>query len=488
MGRRQLVFWLVFWGSLLFFGDTWAKVRIVEVYRNGVFLEEVFSLNPGENTIYLKSLVDPKQIQIKSKGVEILSLLVQTGLPEGGIFQKFQELTKEQQRLINQEKLLAQELEILEASLKNKTQALDPTSFQQYLNLYEQLYQKKIEIQRKKQKIEEELNSLQEVLPKKGVSILKILARNKGFIHVYYPVSNILNIDETYRVTLRTKEKAVLFQAQATILQRSGENWEGVSLRFYPRTKKMALVSPPPFEPWYVDYLVRNLKIRNADKGRNVFPKKAFRPSASKAPPIPEREIQEFGLWERVVVEGVNLPNGKKTVIPLTKEKIPLQRLCLEVPAYSLSKAFFRADFVPQISIPQTEAMFYLDEVYVGKDTLGPFYPKKEAKLYFGEAPLLEVKREVLKDTTGHPFFSLGKEVIEKVYRTTLINHYKKTFLVELIDRRPLAQRKETKIEVQADPPWNEETPKGRLIWKFKLPPGGKARVTLAIKINRKVD
>ncbi len=470
------------WSSFLVFfllvaSPSQAKVVGLEIYAGEVFLEEVFPLDQGINRLPLKALVQVSSLQAEPKGTEILSLAVERAKPQGPLAQRLEKLKGELQALLRQEKGLEEKLSLLKKVLENKDEIPNPSVLKQYFALQDELLADLTRLQERRQKLEKEIQKLEKLVPQGEVSVLLVKVRQEGQLWVRYPARDILSVRQAYRLELLSEKKEIILAGEAFIRQRAGEDWTGVKLKFYPRARPWAPIAPPPFKPWVIDLPPRPLALI---KGKLE--------KLATSLPRPRREKSPGLIWERVVVEGVNLPCGQEVLVPLLQKTFVPQKILLEVPLYAVNQGYFRADFVPKISLPQTQAAFYLDGTYVGRGSLGPWVPGKEVRLYFGRAPLLEVKRETLKDTSGHPFFSRGREIIEKEFRTTLINHYQRPFALEVVDRLPITHKKDIKIKASANPPWEEVDSQGRVVWRFDLAPEEKAVIFLKIRIDRPAE
>lgn len=456
-----------------------AKVIGVHVYRNQVFLEETFQVRPGANHLVLAGNPSSEELALafQRSGFEILDFKLTTVKRTGALFVKLKELEKQQKALISQKKALEYKLKLLEAVLNGKDQVPPPATYQKYMDLLDRFLQEKGSLEERLQAIEEELTDLRERVGREEASALEILIRGPGEtrLTVRYPAGQILSCEEACEVSLDTAKSLIRIRTQAVLKQTSGVDWHGVSLHFYPRSRKEGAILPPPFRPWYLDWAPYPLK---------ALEKSVRRLPTLKAPLEVKREIPPSGVWERIDVSGVNLPTGQEIVVGLGEETFPCH-LSLEVPVYAEARAYFRADFTPKLSFSRLEARFYRDGLYLGSHLLRSLFPGRKVTLYFGEAPLLEVQRKVLKDTTGNPFLRRGREVTEKVFRTSLINHYRRPFAVVVVDRLPVSKRKEIKVRATATPPWTELTPEGKALWLFQMKPQGHREITLQIEIDR---
>ncbi|GEM_PF-7001175 len=464
---------LVFLSWLLWSGSLLARVTGLEIYGRNVFIEESFPVSPGQNRLPLKALVKTPNLRVEARGTAVLSLATEEGEPGGPLAEKLRELKKKREDLLLKEEACKNKLSLLTKAVEGKNGLPDPALLREYFTLNDDLLAELEKTRAQRRKLEEEIRKIESLLPPGKVSVLLVNVDRAGTLSVRYPAANIVRVDESYRLELLTLKKSVRLTGQAVVTQHSGEDWSGVTLTFHPRARGTSPLSPPPFQPWIVDLP----PVRKGIAGQSLKEKALS--------VIPRREEAPGLVWERIVVENVVLPCGRGVVVPLARKTLQTKAVLIEVPVYALAEGFFRADVLPRQSFPRARAAYFLDGTYVGEGNFGPLLPGKESRLYFGEALLLEVERKTLKDTSGHPFFARGRETIEKEFLTSLTNHYQQAFDVELVDALPIAKKKKTKIEVSAEPPWQEKEPDGRTVWRFHLAPGEKATVHLKIRINR---
>ncbi len=473
--------WLLWLGLVL--GIVWtgmAKARVigVYVYQKHVFVEESFAVKPGENKLILAGAPEAETLTCGAQkgALKIVSLHVQKTKGQGPLYQKLEAIHKQLRGLVLQEDTLAEEIELLKGMLKAPQEIPSPETYQRYMDLLADCLQKKDKLTQKINKLKEEEASLKQMLAGGKVSVLdvKLKGQGSGILLVRYPADNLLSIKRVYQVSLATDQGLVEVRGQALVQQFSGQNWSGVTFYFYPRAPQGRVLNPPPFKPWYLGAgqpVWRGIALKVQEKGPY-------------APGIPQREIAVTGVWERIKIPSVDLPAGKKVLVDLGRETFPAQ-VVLEVPVYATAQAYFRAEIISPVSLPPLKALVYRDGLYLGETRIPAFLPGKKITLYFGPAPLLEVKRQVLKDTTGKPFFHRGREVTEKVFRTVLLNHYTRTFAVEVVDRVPVSKRKEIKVKVSALPRWQALTPEGKAIWRLDMSPNSTKEIRLQIEINQ---
>ncbi len=455
-----------------------AKVTGLYVYRDHVFVEESFAVKAGENQLFLAGAPRAADLTcgIKQGALKISYLHVHKVKAQGPLYQRLQALQEKLRALELKDKTLTQELELLRGMLKAPREIPSPETYQRYMDLLADYLQKKAQIEQEKDALTQEVASLKKTLGGGEVDLLEVglEGQGQGLLLVRYPADQLVSIKEIYQVSLNTSQGLVEVKGQALVQQFSGRDWAQVTLYFYPRAQGGRVLNPPPFYPWVLGGpgpSWRTLALKAKDKG-------LARMGA------PQRERASTGVWERVKVPAAELPAGKKVLIDLGRATFPAQPV-LEVPVYAVNRAYFKTEIIPPISLPPLRARVYRDGLYLGETRLPVFVPGKKVTLYFGPAPLLEVKRQVLKDTTGKPFFHRGREVTEKVFRTVLLNHYDRSFAVEVIDRIPVSKRKEIQVKAEALPHWQELSPEGKVIWRFNMPPNSTKEIRLQIQINQ---
>ena len=466
-----LVFFLVF----LWAFQAAAEVKQLEIYQNGLFLTEEFVVKPGENVLPLLSAVPLKEIEISSasQGLVLGAISTRTVTRKEPIYKTLADLKTKESQLKKEIARLDKELSLLEEVLKGKREVPSPEAFLKYQEIFRDLTQQKDAKEQELEKTSQKIKEISQKIAFPEVTALEIQALNAGIVRVRYPAKRLLSWQEAYECQFNSARSELFIKGEATIKQKSGLDWRNVLVLYYPRQRARFSLSPPPFQPWIIgesfprpELLLRKTK----EIARSLIAE-------------PKREEGPGAIWERVVTRVPLIPAGKSVLISLGKEQIPVKNFLIEVPAYATEKAYFRVDVVSQKSFPRLFARFYLDGVYVGRALLGPLYPGQQKSIYFGPAPLLAVKKEVLKDTTGENFW--GKEVQVKETRLTLVNNYKKTFPVEVIDRIPISRKKEIKIKAEARPPWQEISPEGKALWRFGLVPGMRQEIYLKIEIKR---
>ncbi len=462
-----------------------AKIKTVEIYRNVAFIEEFFEFSQGKHEIPLLGIVPHDQITVyvKDKRFKILSISFREGKNSRTLAKRLENLKKEKEKLLCQIKILEKKISLIETAISGKRDLPPISSLEEYLNFLDTLQQSIEKTKERLSCIEEEIASLTNKVGSENTTLVTLVLTgpqgDKTGVVIHYPAKGILSIRNLFEVYLYTISKRVVFSGRTFIIQRSGEDWQDVTLIFYPRQKSYISLSPPPFSPWYLDLIESPIRFGKMPKSKTL----GIMGKAEGLQTV--RETSPASIWERIKAEGLTCPTGEETSVWLGREELPVTKFVIEVPAYARNMAYFRTDLLPKISIPETRAVFYVDGAYVGMGYLRRLIPGKRASLYFGEAHLVEVKRETLKDTTGKAHIFGSREKIEKIFKTTIINHYPRKMPIVLIDRIPVSKRKEIKVNAEAVPEWDNVSPEGKATWSFDLEPEEKREVILKIQINR---
>ena len=478
MWKKIFLISAVLWLYLGWAQSLKARVVSIHIYPHQVFIEESFKVSPGVNKLFLVGAPAAKDINCRLEhGALFIETLKVYQAPNQNPLRKALRKTRETiGQLCLQQQLLDQKSSLLKECLKASSTTPAPEAYQKYMTFLADYLREKSALEKKIASLKEKELELEKKAGPKRVSVLEvtITGQGEGILRVRYPAGEkILSYKQQYRVILDTTENMLTVQGQLILCQSSGVDWSDINIYLYPRIQATPTLAPPPFKPWFLDFFP--VKIKTMAKARSLLPQK---------PLGPQREFGTGMLWERVKISSIKLVSGQETILNAEQKTFPA-KLVFEIPVYATAKAYFRAEIIPPISLPPIKALFYRDHIYLGQAQLPAFVPGQKVRLYFGPAPLLEVKRELIKDTTGKPFLHRHREVTEKVWRTMLINHYSIPLFVEVIDRVPVSKHKDIKVKASAVPPWQELTPQGKVLWRFNMAPGALKEIKLRVEISR---
>lgn len=272
----------------------------------------------------------------------------------------------------------------------------------------------------------------------------------------------------------------------ATIQQKTGENWDNVSL-LLSTSRPTAGNQPGELSPWYLDFLQpRLLRASSRDLAET-------RVSMEKeeAPVLALEETAEtvetwLGANFEVKKPWSIASDGIERRVPIDSQKIPAIFDYLSIPKLQ-ELCFLRASFKNILSFPWLpgQADLFIDQDFVGSLSLNLIPAGEELQLFFGEDSQLKVKREMVKREKSAPGFLGKNERINQVFRITLENLRNRPVEIEVQDQLPVSQN--TKIEikdVKIIPAPSSRDEKGILTWKLKLEPRQKQEISLDFSVE----
>lgn len=266
-------------------------------------------------------------------------------------------------------------------------------------------------------------------------------------------------------------EKGDLRYRLALVVQQGlGFDFKRINLTYYAFPSRLYRVKPPPFTPWYV--------------GQRRLPQllrvKALGLPASQAIPS---ESRGFLTGEAFSLKGVDLPAGSPRFLTLEEDRFQA-RYFAEVPAYAYPKALMVVRFVPGVYIPKGKTRIFLNQIELPPRVLPAFLPGKKTFLYLGEDPWLKVGKKVLKDFNEEVGVFKKKRRHHRVWRIKIESFHPHPIDVKLVERIPVSHREEIKVLAKADPPWDEISPKGKAVWRFRLSPNQSRVVTIKTTVE----
>jgi len=368
------------------------------------------------------------------------------------------------------------------------------TIAQEKLATQEKLAQLKEERQTLKKKLEE----IKPHQPReaKRVSLL-LTADREGEVnlHLSYLIPQATWMP---RYTLRAlpQENKVEVAVFGAVRQKSGENWEGVSLELA-TTLPTAGVSPPQLNPWYIDLYtpppapIRTKRTKQEIKGRvvggvlgGVAPEKAdFQKVA-----LQTALIEEKGLHLNFKVpQLVSIPSDNQLhSVPIDSQELEAEFDYYLVPK-NMEAAFLRASLKNTFQYPLLKgpAYFFIEKEYIGQGTLNFLAPGDKGNLYFGRDKQIQVKYTQVSRKKIEPGFLSKTEKIKFGYEITLENFRPREVKLEIVDQLPVSRNSKITIDdVALRPQPDKQEKNGLLHWKLTLSPGTKKKISINFTLS----
>lgn len=123
-----------------------------------------------------------------------------------------------------------------------------------------------------------------------------------------------------------------------------------------------------------------------------------------------------------------------------------------------------------QYNLLPGEASIYFNGGYAGKTTVDPYTTKKEMTISLGIDPNITVSRKQRKNFKSKSFTGSNR-ILDRTYDLEVKNNKAVGISLKLVDRIPVSQNKDIKIDDIQINKGNYDTKKGLLDWKLSLAP-----------------
>ena len=303
-------------------------------------------------------------------------------------------------------------------------------------------------------------------------------ASREGQVRATYQVANA-GWKPAYRAALDSAKSSVELERQATIMQRTGEDWRGVTMRLstgQPRPAQIPdpatwqLVIRPPVREEYLSSDVRSpavgmLEQRAAAKGvaRGNEP----------APIVAQFETQYTTEFE--VPGQVDLPaDGREVNVSLARQSIAVkQRVRVEPRRDTAAMVTAEAALPEGVWIPG-DAQLYRDGSYIGS-TFWNAQAKEKLVLPFGRDDRVQVTANRTKNRSGAAGLLGGRSERQIADLYTITSRHKVPVELLLLEASPVAVSDQIGVEVAFTPKpkvkdWEEK--RGVVAWEQPLAPG----------------
>jgi uncharacterized protein (TIGR02231 family) len=301
-------------------------------------------------------------------------------------------------------------------------------------------------------------------------------ATHAGDLRAAYQVSNA-GWRPQYRAALDSAASRVALVRQAAIMQRTGEDWRGVTLRLStgaPRSAQIVdpgtwqLVIRPPVEPLPANRAALMSEARSrADKLAGA--------QAAPETPAPVAEFQTDYTTEFEVPGKVDLSaDGRQITVSLAQQQLPVKQRIRVVPRRDTAALVTaEADLPEGVWIPG-DVQLYRDGGYVGS-TYWQAQAKERLVLPFGRDDRVQVSMKRLKDRKGAAGLIGQRAEREVATLYTVTSRHKVPVELLLLEAAPVPVDDKIAVDSAFEPKpksanWEER--RGVYAWEQPLAPG----------------
>jgi uncharacterized protein (TIGR02231 family) len=302
-------------------------------------------------------------------------------------------------------------------------------------------------------------------------------ATRPGALRAAYQVSNA-GWRPQYRAALDSATSRVELDRQAAIMQRTGEDWRGVTLRLSTGAPRSAQVVDPG--TWQL--VIRPPVALESRAANDVLAmqkaERADRPVAARAPASEPAAIAEFQTeytTEFDVPGKVDLSaDGRQITVALAHQQIPVKQRIRVVPRRDTAALVTaEADLPEGVWIPG-DVQLYRDGGYVGS-TYWAAQAKERLVLPFGRDDRIQVAMKRLKDRKGAAGIISQRAEREVATLYTVTSRHKVPVELLLLESAPVPVDDKITVDTSFEPKpktanWEEH--RGVYAWEQPLVPG----------------
>lgn len=334
-------------------------------------------------------------------------------------------------------------------------------------------------------------------------------------VKVYVSAADTLEADITVRYQVPNASWMALYDARlstgdkdvapkldltrrASITQRTGENWENVTL-VLSTTRPTAGAAAPELFPMTVDFeperrpklaagrsmdgQAERRRIGNAGGAPQEEAMVEAAPAAM-APPPPAPVMQEAVESDALAVSApfqalfavpgrLTIPNtGEAKRVQLSQDSIEPQLAVRTVPKRDATAYLYAKLVLPKGSplLPGMVALFR-DGTFVGNGHLPVLSPGEEHELGFGIDDSVRVRHAIVEDKRGQAGIISSSKTDTRSYRVTIKNLHARPVQLTMFDQIPASQNQDIKVERTGQAPTREnvDDKRGVLVWESKL-------------------
>jgi len=308
-------------------------------------------------------------------------------------------------------------------------------------------------------------------------------ASRPGEVRATYQVTNA-GWKPVYRAALDSSTSRVELERQATIMQRTGEDWRGVALRLSTGQPRAAqIVDPSTWQlvirpPLKVDSFASSSDVRSPAVAAAMPEHRVLNDKAVARADEPAQIVAQFQTQfttEFEVPGQVDLPaDGRQVNVSLSRESIAVKQRARVVPRQGgFAMVTAEAELPEGVWIPG-DAQLYRDGSYIGS-TFWNAQAKEKLILPFGRDDRIQVTTNRTKNRsgTGGLITQRNERQIADLYIVT--SRHKVPVELLVLDASPVAVSDQISVDAAFEPKpkhtdWEEK--RGVVAWEQPLLPG----------------
>jgi uncharacterized protein (TIGR02231 family) len=473
------------------------QITRVTLYPGSATIERTAQVNAGAGKVELTGLpatFDPRTLRVETdSGIQIGEVAVKDVSRTEALGAREAELEARVQRLKDEKAALDVDVKTAElvrnylASLSAKPEgdkgqrvAFDPKALEgirrggaDAYGVIQRTEIKKRELDKRIAALEGDLARVRNGARDVRTVAISYSAARAGALRAAYQVANA-GWRPQYRAALDSATSRVELERQAAIMQRTGEDWRGVTLRLSTGAPRSAQIVDPA--PWQlvirppVVPMPANAALRSESRADKLAVARA--PAAE---PAPVEEFQTEYTTEFEVPGKVDLSaDGRQVTVSLAQQQIPVKQRIRVMPRRDTAALVTaEADLPEGVWIPG-DVQLYRDGGYVGS-TYWQAQAKERLVLPFGRDDRVQVSMKRLKDRKGAAGIIGQRAEREVATLYAVTSRHKVPVELLLLEAAPVPVDDKVTVDTSFEPKpksanWEEH--RGVYAWEQPLAPG----------------
>lgn len=309
----------------------------------------------------------------------------------------------------------------------------------------------------------------------------------------------------TYDIKAKDTDAPLAFHYKANVYQETGSNWNNVGVTLSTGDPSLN-TEKPTVNPHYLNFIRTYSPRHVGDKLKeNSLNEEVITNGYKSATRALQGEVSGLEVTREKTPQTIKSENvanvqfkiAKKYSIVSSSETTIVEIDKFDIPA---EYDYYSAPLLnPQVyltaklnqwegnDILPGDAKIYFNGSYAGTTFLDPQKTEKELVISLGIDPKIVVERKQIDNLKDKSFFG-GTRIIDRKYEINLKNNKSSAVEINLLDRIPISQNKEIKVDKRdyGDADFDKKT--GVVTWKVNLPAGETAKRKISYEVKYPKD
>jgi uncharacterized protein (TIGR02231 family) len=484
------------------FAQDSGRVTRVVLYPGAATVERAAQVAPGQTRVLLTGLpagFDPRTLRVEADpGIHIGEIAVRDVARTEAMSARESQLEARIQALKDEKSALGVEVKTAELvrdyliSLNSRPEGekarpapIDPKNIPTVLeairrggiNAYGTIQRSELKqraLDKQIAALERDLSRLKSGTRDSRTVAVSLSASATGTVRASYQVANA-GWRPLYRARLDSATSRVELERQATVTQRTGEDWSGVTLRLATGQPRAAtVVDPAPWQLAIRPQMEFQGQARSDVASEARVSRQAAASPRAEAPPVITEFQTEYATEFEVSGKVDIAADGRQVNVSLTRQWVPVKQKVRIVPRRDLAAMITaEADRPEGIWLPG-DVQLYRDGAYIGS-TFWQAQAKDRLVLPFGRDDRLVVTANRVKNRNGTAGF-VGQRLERQIADLyTVTSRHKGPVELLLLEASPVAVADQISVDAVFEPKpkvQNWEDRRGVVAWERSLAPG----------------